>query len=154
MFGGSLGPLELLLIFLAILLIFGATRIPEIARGLGKGIREFKSATREISSELTIDDTPPRIPTPRQPAQGQGRRGGRQPQRGQGQRPQRPPAGKRQKGRAPAQRQAAQPRGGQGRQAKAPAAPPKGGVAMAVVLTLFLAAAVAGAVFFFIQNQG
>jgi len=53
---GSLGPFEVIIIFLVILLIFGAKRIPEIARGLGKGIREFKSATSEISRELTIDD--------------------------------------------------------------------------------------------------
>ena len=53
---GQLGPLELIIIFLVILLIFGAKRIPEIARGLGKGIREFKSATTEISKELTVED--------------------------------------------------------------------------------------------------
>lgn len=66
---GSLGPMEILLIFLAILLIFGAKRIPEIARGMGKGIKEFRSATREISSELTLDDDN-RIHKPRPPAQG------------------------------------------------------------------------------------
>jgi sec-independent protein translocase protein TatA len=63
---GSLGPLEVILIFLVILLIFGAKRIPEIARGLGKGIREFKSATSEISRELTIDESQNRIQPPRQ----------------------------------------------------------------------------------------
>lgn len=67
---GSLGPMEILLIFLAILLIFGAKRIPEIARGMGKGIKEFRTATREISNELTIDDTDNRIHKPRPPAQG------------------------------------------------------------------------------------
>ncbi len=67
---GSLGPMEILLIFLAILLIFGAKRIPEIARGMGKGIKEFRSATREISSELTLDDNENRIQRPRQPAEG------------------------------------------------------------------------------------
>ncbi|MCS7082947.1 MAG: twin-arginine translocase TatA/TatE family subunit [Bacteroidetes bacterium] len=51
MFG--LGTGELILIFLAILLLFGAKRIPEIARGLGTGIREFKRATREIQDELS-----------------------------------------------------------------------------------------------------
>jgi len=66
---GSLGPMELLLIFLAILLIFGAKRIPEIARGLGKGIREFKQATREITEELDLNE-PPRVHAPRPPAQG------------------------------------------------------------------------------------
>ena len=69
---GSLGPLELILIFLAILLIFGAKRIPEIARGLGKGIKEFKSATREITNEFNVDDSNSnRIQPPQQPSQGQ-----------------------------------------------------------------------------------
>lgn len=63
---GSLGPFELVLIFLAILLIFGAKRIPEIARGLGKGIKEFKSATRDISNEFNVDDNPNRIQPPHQ----------------------------------------------------------------------------------------
>jgi len=40
------------LILLAILLLFGAKKIPELARGLGKGIREFKDASREIKDEL------------------------------------------------------------------------------------------------------
>ena len=68
---GSLGPFEIALIFLVILLVFGAKRIPEIARGLGKGIREFKSATREIQNEFNVDDRPSnRIQPPQQPAQG------------------------------------------------------------------------------------
>ncbi len=54
----SLGPLEIALIFLVILLVFGAKRIPEIARGLGKGIREFRDASNDIKKELTITDTP------------------------------------------------------------------------------------------------
>lgn len=66
---GSLGPFELVLIFLAILLIFGAKRIPEIARGLGKGIKEFKSATSEITRELNVNEPPNRI-HPAPPAQG------------------------------------------------------------------------------------
>ncbi len=62
---GTPGPFEIIIIFLVILLIFGAKRIPEIARGLGKGIREFKSATSEIGKELTIEDKPS-IQPPRQ----------------------------------------------------------------------------------------
>lgn len=54
--GGSLGPGEIFVIFLAILLLFGAKRIPEIARGLGSGMREFKSAMRDISTEIHGDD--------------------------------------------------------------------------------------------------
>lgn len=53
---GSIGMGELILIFLAVLLIFGAKRIPEIAKGLGHGIREFKNATREVSRELTVEE--------------------------------------------------------------------------------------------------
>jgi len=67
---GSLGPFELILIFLAVLLLFGAKRIPEIARGLGKGIREFKTATKEITDEFKVDDSPNRIHAPSQPLQG------------------------------------------------------------------------------------
>ncbi len=40
------------MILFAILLLFGAKRIPELARGLGKGIREFKDATKEIKSDI------------------------------------------------------------------------------------------------------
>lgn len=43
------GPFELLLIFLAILMLFGAKRLPEIGRALGKGLREFKAAAKEIT---------------------------------------------------------------------------------------------------------
>jgi sec-independent protein translocase protein TatA len=67
---GSLGPLEIGLIFLAILLLFGAKRIPEIARGLGKGIREFKAASSDIRREITdIGNEVNRIDTPQPPAQ-------------------------------------------------------------------------------------
>ena len=63
---GSLGPFEIILIFLVILLVFGAKRIPEIARGLGKGIREFKQATTEIKQELTVDTNQIRVQPPSQ----------------------------------------------------------------------------------------
>ena len=42
----------MLIIALFILVFFGAKKIPEIARGMGKGIREFKDATKEIKSEI------------------------------------------------------------------------------------------------------
>lgn len=67
---GSFGPMELALIFLVVLLVFGAKRIPEIARGLGKGIREFKTATKEISNEFTVDDRNQRLQPPAPPAYG------------------------------------------------------------------------------------
>ncbi len=53
------GGMELVIIFLVILLVFGAKRIPEIAQGLGKGIREFKDATNDIKREMTTPAPPP-----------------------------------------------------------------------------------------------
>ena len=44
---------ELLIIMLFVLIFFGAKKIPEIARGMGKGIREFKDATKEIKDEIS-----------------------------------------------------------------------------------------------------
>ena len=48
----SLGPWEIVLIILVIILIFGGKKFPELARGLGKGLREFKKTTREIKDEV------------------------------------------------------------------------------------------------------
>lgn len=52
LFLGDIGGSELMLIMVVILIFFGANKIPELARGLGKGIREFKDASREIRSEF------------------------------------------------------------------------------------------------------
>lgn len=46
------GWTEMLIIALFIIIFFGAKKIPEIARGMGKGIREFKDATKEIKNEI------------------------------------------------------------------------------------------------------
>lgn len=48
----SLGGPEVILIVLVVLLLFGAKKIPELMRGLGKGIREFKDASTEIKKEI------------------------------------------------------------------------------------------------------
>ncbi len=59
MFG--LGAQELLLILVIILVLFGAKRIPEMARGLGKSITEFKKGVKEVDAEIrdaTSTDTP------------------------------------------------------------------------------------------------
>ena len=53
---GGIGFQELLLIFLLVLLLFGAKRLPEVGKAMGKGIREFKKATREIQSDVDLDD--------------------------------------------------------------------------------------------------
>lgn len=49
---GMPGTMELIVIALFIVIFFGAKKIPEIARGFGKGIREFKDATKEIKNEI------------------------------------------------------------------------------------------------------
>jgi sec-independent protein translocase protein TatA len=49
---GGLGMWEMILIFLVVLLLFGAKRLPEIGSSLGKGIREFKGSIREIEREV------------------------------------------------------------------------------------------------------
>lgn len=49
---GMPGGPELFVIVLVILLLFGAKRIPDLARGMGRGIREFKDATKEIKKEV------------------------------------------------------------------------------------------------------
>ena len=65
---GDIGMSELLVIFMIVLVLFGADRIPALAKGLGKGIREFKrivnSANDEIQRAIDIDDTKPprRVP--------------------------------------------------------------------------------------------
>jgi sec-independent protein translocase protein TatA len=51
---GPLGMPEILIIALIIIILFGARRIPELAKGLGEGIRHFKTGIREVPNE--IDD--------------------------------------------------------------------------------------------------
>lgn len=57
----GMGPMEIILILLVALLLFGAKRIPEIAQGLGKGITEFKRAVRDVQGEIenAADTTSP-----------------------------------------------------------------------------------------------
>lgn len=51
-----IGAWEIILIFLVILLIFGGKKIPEIARGLGKGLREFKKAKDDITDDIVRNE--------------------------------------------------------------------------------------------------
>ena len=48
----SLGPWEILLILIVVLILFGAKRLPELARGLGKGINEFRDAVDNGKEEI------------------------------------------------------------------------------------------------------
>lgn len=52
-FIGSLGTPEIILIFVVILLLFGAKKLPELARGIGKSMGEFKKARDDFEREIT-----------------------------------------------------------------------------------------------------
>lgn len=58
---GSLGATEIILIIVAIVLLFGAKKIPELAQGVGKGMKEFKKAVKEVEDDITEikDDVKP-----------------------------------------------------------------------------------------------
>jgi sec-independent protein translocase protein TatA len=65
-----LGGWEIAGIVVVVLVLFGARKVPELMGGLGKGIREFKKASREVQDEIqqAIDtDPPPSKPTPKPP---------------------------------------------------------------------------------------
>ncbi len=58
----NLGGGEIILILALVLILFGAKKLPELAKGLGTGIKEFKKATRDVQDEITNsleDNTPP-----------------------------------------------------------------------------------------------
>lgn len=48
---GMIGPWQIVIIIAVVILLFGAKKIPELMKGVGKGIKEFKDATKEPSSE-------------------------------------------------------------------------------------------------------
>jgi sec-independent protein translocase protein TatA len=48
----NIGPAELFVVVLVVIIFFGSKKIPELMRGLGKGIREFKNATSDIQEEI------------------------------------------------------------------------------------------------------
>ena len=48
----GLGAWEIVLILAVVLILFGAKKLPELAKGLGSGIKEFKKATREVTEEI------------------------------------------------------------------------------------------------------
>ena len=62
-----LGWPEIIGILIVVLVLFGAKKIPELAKGLGSGIKEFKKATREVQDDLqrAIDEEPPPPPPKR-----------------------------------------------------------------------------------------
>jgi sec-independent protein translocase protein TatA len=63
-FGGAPSSSELILVFVAILLLFGAKRLPSIARNMGKAMEEFRRAARDVTDEIMQADVKPPEPAP------------------------------------------------------------------------------------------
>lgn len=70
----NLGGGEIILILAIALILFGGKKLPELAKGLGQGIREFKKATREVTDEVqnAAAEEPPPTSVKRLPSQPQG----------------------------------------------------------------------------------
>lgn len=65
MFGSSIGAGEILLILVVVLLLFGAQRLPSIARSLGRALEEFRRSARDLTRDVLDDSHPsPRSPPP------------------------------------------------------------------------------------------
>jgi sec-independent protein translocase protein TatA len=60
----GIGPLEIVIVLVLALLVLGPKRLPDTARSVGRGLREFKSAMTGESRELRADDEPGRVEAP------------------------------------------------------------------------------------------
>jgi len=69
MFAWGIGATEIIIIVAAVLILFGAKKIPEFMKGLGTGVKEFKKATREVTDEIqnAAEDKPAQPKTNGQP---------------------------------------------------------------------------------------
>lgn len=63
---GGIGPTELIIIFFIILIFFGAGKLPDIASGLGKGLKDFKKVMQDPEDPIETD--PPEEPTEKDPS--------------------------------------------------------------------------------------
>ena len=64
LFLGSLGGQEIIIIALVILLLFGGKKIPELMRGLGKGVSQFKKGMKDIEDEINTEPEKKEVPRP------------------------------------------------------------------------------------------
>lgn len=58
MIGSKIGLLEIMVILAVALIVFGPAKLPELGRSIGRGIREFRQATREIGQSISLEDNP------------------------------------------------------------------------------------------------
>jgi len=63
----TIGPFEMMVLFVIVLLIFGPSQLPKLARGLGNAMREFRKAQREFSDELHKEPTESKPDAPQGP---------------------------------------------------------------------------------------
>ena len=64
----NIGPLELILVLAIALLVIGPGKLPEVAKSIGEGIREFRKVTTEVQEATKLDLTPPPAPAAQSPA--------------------------------------------------------------------------------------
>lgn len=57
LFLGNLGTGEIIIIAIIVLLLFGGKKIPELMKGIGKGVRNFKDGVKGLEDDIKIDDT-------------------------------------------------------------------------------------------------
>lgn len=58
LFLGNLGTGEIVIIAMVVLLLFGGKKIPELMKGIGKGVKNFKDGVKGLEDDIKIDDTP------------------------------------------------------------------------------------------------
>ncbi len=63
----NLGGGEMMILFIIVLLVFGPSQLPKLAKGLGNAMREFRKAQREFNDEVTREDQEPRPASPHRP---------------------------------------------------------------------------------------
>ncbi|MFO7952237.1 MAG: twin-arginine translocase TatA/TatE family subunit [Bacillota bacterium] len=56
MIGGKIGLWEILLVLVVALVIFGPTKLPEMGRSIGNGLKEFRKATRDLKETISLED--------------------------------------------------------------------------------------------------
>jgi sec-independent protein translocase protein TatA len=67
---GMLGTTEIIIIAVVVLVLFGARKVPELMKGVGTGIKEFKKASRDVQDELhRASEEPATTPQPRKPSE-------------------------------------------------------------------------------------
>ena len=57
LFIGNLGTVEIIIIAIIVLLLFGGKKIPELMKGIGKGVKNFKDGVKGLEDDIKLDDT-------------------------------------------------------------------------------------------------